>query len=203
MKYFIFSVTVFVLGVVLLATEPALKEPVQAGNKLCPVSGQAVNPDSSVEVRGRVFGLCCNGCAESLKKEPEKYLGNFRYEKDGVTFVTFEGLKKLISEKKAVVIDVLSEESFQKDHIESAVNIPLGKIENDAEKIIPDKSKTVVTYCSGYLCSASVSAAKKLKSLGYQDVLDYKGGLSEWQTFHTENSASEKKKTKCNSCCGG
>lgn len=49
---------------------------VEAGNKVCPVSGQKVGemgPAVKVERTGKVYNLCCTGCVEIFEKDPEKY----------------------------------------------------------------------------------------------------------------------------------
>ena len=45
-----------------------------AGNKICPVSGAAVG-DSKVtyEYKGKLYHLCCKDCVASFKKDPKKY----------------------------------------------------------------------------------------------------------------------------------
>lgn len=47
---------------------------VDAGNKLCPISGEPVSEGSFVEYQGKRYGLCCPGCAKEFLKDPEKYL---------------------------------------------------------------------------------------------------------------------------------
>lgn len=47
---------------------------VDAGNKMCPISGEEVTGKHFVEHGGKKYGLCCAGCAKKFKKNPEKYL---------------------------------------------------------------------------------------------------------------------------------
>jgi YHS domain-containing protein len=44
------------------------------GFETCPVMGDPVNKDVKYEVNGRVFYVCCPGCAEVVKKDPDLYL---------------------------------------------------------------------------------------------------------------------------------
>jgi YHS domain-containing protein len=47
------------------------------GNMICPVSGQSVKSMGKpyqVENNEKVYNLCCKGCAETFKKDPEKYI---------------------------------------------------------------------------------------------------------------------------------
>jgi len=45
-----------------------------AGNKLCPVSGDPVSGNDFVIYKGKRYGLCCPMCKASFLKEPEKYI---------------------------------------------------------------------------------------------------------------------------------
>jgi len=49
---------------------------VDAGNKVCPVSGDKVNADTkaTVEYNGTTYNLCCPMCVEPFRKDPEKYV---------------------------------------------------------------------------------------------------------------------------------
>ena len=44
------------------------------GIETCPVTGEAVNKNIKNEVSGRVFYVCCEGCADIVKKNPDLYL---------------------------------------------------------------------------------------------------------------------------------
>lgn len=44
------------------------------GIETCPVMGSPVNKNLKHEVNGRVFHVCCEGCAEVVKKDPDLYL---------------------------------------------------------------------------------------------------------------------------------
>jgi YHS domain-containing protein len=44
------------------------------GVETCPVTGEPVNKNLKNEVNGRAFYVCCEGCAEVVKKDPDLYL---------------------------------------------------------------------------------------------------------------------------------
>ncbi|HEU0173765.1 MAG TPA: hypothetical protein VFV58_05835 [Blastocatellia bacterium] len=44
------------------------------GINTCPVTGEAVNKNLKYEVNGRVFYVCCEGCADVVKKNPDLFL---------------------------------------------------------------------------------------------------------------------------------
>lgn len=47
----------------------------KVNNKICPVTGEAVDPANpvTVEHNGKVYNLCCGSCVDAFKKSPEKY----------------------------------------------------------------------------------------------------------------------------------
>ncbi len=91
-----------------------------------------------------------------------------------------EELKKKLDNKEAVLIEVLNEKAYKKEHIAGAINIPLKSIGTEAKKRF-NKEETMVVYCSDYDCTASPTAARKLDDLGFQEVYDYEGGKKEWK----------------------
>ncbi|HEV2665238.1 MAG TPA: hypothetical protein VG324_10015 [Blastocatellia bacterium] len=44
------------------------------GAETCPVTGEPVNKNTKYEVNGRVFYVCCEGCADVVKKNPDLFL---------------------------------------------------------------------------------------------------------------------------------
>jgi YHS domain-containing protein len=60
-------------------TTPATKDAAKFlgkgdGIETCPVTGEAISKDVSVEVGGRTVYACCPGCLDKIKKNPELYL---------------------------------------------------------------------------------------------------------------------------------
>jgi YHS domain-containing protein len=53
---------------------PAAAAPDAIAQKLCPVTGDPVNPNIYVDYKGRRIYFCCNMCPDTFKKDPEKYL---------------------------------------------------------------------------------------------------------------------------------
>lgn len=82
--------------------------------------------------------------------------------------------------EKFKLVDVLDKEHFEKEHIKGAISLPFKDIREKAAKIL-NKDETIVVYCASFDCPASTDAAKELLSLGYRDVLDYKGGLKDYK----------------------
>lgn len=98
-----------------------------------------------------------------------------------ITKISTKDLKEMMdSGKKFKLVDVLSGEHYEKEHIKGAISIPLDEIEKKAEKLL-EKNELIVTYCAGFKCLASTGAAEKLASMGYKNVSDYKGGLQDYK----------------------
>lgn len=70
----------------------------------------------------------------------------------------------------AILIDVRSEEEYKLSHLDQAINIPVGVIEEEIVNYVVDKSTPVILYCrSG---NRSSNAAQALLKLGYYKVYD-------------------------------
>ena len=84
------------------------------------------------------------------------------------------------SGKKFTLVDVLPKYNYFREHIKGAISLPLADIENGVTKGLA-KDDLIVTYCASLQCPASTTAAEKLISLGYKDVLDYKEGFKDYK----------------------
>lgn len=97
-----------------------------------------------------------------------------------MTSVDAEEAKALL-EEGAVVIDVLSPDSYRSRHLPGALNIPVDDpaFERRVRQAVP-KGKRVMVYCSSLDCEASSTAYQRLKRMGY-DVVEFAAGLSGWR----------------------
>lgn len=61
----------------------AAERVVDAGNKICPVSGEKIAPEGDVtyEYRGKMYHFCCAACIPEFKRDPEKYIAVVNKEK--------------------------------------------------------------------------------------------------------------------------
>ena len=94
--------------------------------------------------------------------------------------IKIDELKKKLDNDEVILIEVLDPGSYEKEHIRSAINIPLKEIGAEAKKRF-SKDDPIVVYCSDYECTASPAAAKKLENLGFTNVYHYGGGKKEWK----------------------
>ncbi|MDP3787129.1 MAG: rhodanese-like domain-containing protein [Candidatus Omnitrophota bacterium] len=131
------------------------------------------------------FAMCgiCGAGSESKgeAKSMFSHVANEALTKNGVREITYEQFMSIRnSGEEYTLFDVLSPDSYDKGHVEGAISFPLDTINKmTAEKRL-SKDNHIIVYCGSFQCAASTEAAKKLSGLGY-DVLDYKGGLKEWQ----------------------
>lgn len=90
-----------------------------------------------------------------------------------------------VQEPKLRLLDFNTEEVNKDARIPGSENISLDKLKEAAAHW--DKNTPIVTYCSGYDCSASHQAAKELSDMDFKDVSVYAGGTNEWAHLSKEN----------------
>lgn len=59
-----------------VATPVVTKKAQDAGNKICPISGEKIDEKmkETYEYEGKVYNFCCSSCIEDFKKDPQKYI---------------------------------------------------------------------------------------------------------------------------------
>lgn len=97
-----------------------------------------------------------------------------QYELDAMD--AYEALKR---GENIIVIDARITESYEKEHIEGAINIP-HRTMNEETTAHLDKNALYVTYCSGIGCNASTKGAFNLSKLGFK-VKELIGGIAWWK----------------------
>jgi len=97
--------------------------------------------------------------------------------------ITADDLKeKLESDDDFVLIDTLGDMSYQRAHLPEAVSISAKDDDfvANVEAAVADKSVTVIVYCASFSCDLSPKAAQNLVDAGFENVIDYEGGLKDW-----------------------
>lgn len=56
------------------SAKPAQEEETVKKQTTCPVMGGEINKDLYVDAKGKRIYVCCKGCIEAVKKNPEKYI---------------------------------------------------------------------------------------------------------------------------------
>ena len=67
---------------------------------------------------------------------------------------------------------------YDESHILGSINVPEYQINESFEKIVPNKNKEIVVYCSSGF--RSTSAYRRLRCLGYRNVWNLYGGLENY-----------------------
>ena len=86
--------------------------------------------------------------------------------------------RRLQSGEPVTVIDVRDPDEYRDGHIEAATNISRGFLEFRIAGAVTDPKTPVVLYCQTGL--RSVLAARQLKELGYENVINLQGGYAKW-----------------------
>lgn len=81
------------------------------------------------------------------------------------------------SDKKAIVLDVRTEEEYELSHIENSVLIPDYELAEKCGKMLPDKDAVILVCCR--TGARSRQSANLLTKLGYTKIYDF-GGLVDW-----------------------
>lgn len=101
--------------------------------------------------------------------------------KSGVKEISYDQFMMIRnSGEKYILLDVLDTDSYASGHIDGSLSLPVNTINQGTASAMLTKDVDIVVYCASFQCGASTAAATKLSGLGYK-VLDYKGGLKEWQ----------------------
>jgi rhodanese-related sulfurtransferase len=87
---------------------------------------------------------------------------------------------EMINHQQAVVVDVRPSADFHKGHIINAISIPSNGFASQLGTLNKHKGKPIIVSCrSG---AQSASACAQLRSAGFEQVYNLKGGLLAWQS---------------------
>ena len=93
--------------------------------------------------------------------------------------ISYMKAKELIINENAILLDVRTEDEYNENHINGAINLDVSKIDDSsASEIIDSLDKTVIVYCKSGV--RSKQAKDKLEELGYSNVYDL-GSISNWE----------------------
>lgn len=100
------------------------------------------------------------------------------------SFNKFENISPLIAVTKmnddnTAVVDVREQHEFIKSHIENALNIPLGKIDEQLNTLEKYKNRPLIVTCQ--TGARSVAACKTLSKAGFTQVFNMTGGMQSWE----------------------
>ena len=89
-------------------------------------------------------------------------------------------LEALVSAGSVTLVDALPQSYYDQQHLPGAINLVDSDVDGHAATLLPDRSATIVTYCSNPACGNSKAVARRLEKLGYTDVRTYPGGIQDW-----------------------
>ena len=119
--------------------------------------------------------------ATSLKE----MLGQARSEID---FIRPNELEQRLGENQVLVVDVREKPEFESAHLPGAIQVSRAFLEVKAdaehpgrEPALVDRSRPVVTYCTGGIGLRSIMSAQTLKRMGFEHVACLEGGLDAWR----------------------
>lgn len=98
----------------------------------------------------------------------------------GHKHISSEDAAKIIAtEKNIIILDVRTQEEYDRRHIPNAILLPIEEIKkgNFTEKL-PDKNQKILVYC--WTGRRSEDSAKILAENGYKNIYDF-GGLVTWE----------------------
>jgi len=106
--------------------------------------------------------------------------GKMRFEGDNMKVSELNSIIKegKLSERKALVLDVREGYEFKEGHIKGALNISLGEIEGNIEKI--KKYETAYVICHSGARSAMACRVIKNLCAGSVNPINVEGGMSAW-----------------------
>src|SRR5215471_2577901 len=96
----------------------------------------------------------------------------------GLKTISPNELQQLIRDKQVTILDVNSRQSWMKAHVPGALNMDPADYK-DCD-LPADKNSALVFYCSNPLCMKAPKAARRAKSMGYNNVQVMSAGIRGW-----------------------
>ena len=103
-------------------------------------------------------------------------------------------LSRLVNHEQAVIVDVRSQEEYDRGHITKAKNIPLDEIETKSKQLEKFKKRPLVIVCQ--TGNRAGKAANQLRKLEFDKLFHLTGGVVEWQKDNLPLEKSKVKKSK-------
>ena len=122
-----------------------------------------------------------------MKDQQSYYEQKLRYEVD-----SWDLNEAINRGEKVIALDTRSKESFEKEHIPGAINIPHRTMTSESTAHL-DKEVLYIAYCNGIGCNASTKGALNMVKLGFC-VKELTGGLDWWKRdgYQTQGQLASK-----------
>lgn len=115
-----------------------------------------------------LFSLSAFSCAEQEQSSSSAAFSD----------LSAEEAKAKIDEGGVILVDVRTQEEYDEKHIDGAILIPNETITDSQPEQLPDKDAEILVYCKSG--NRSSQAAAKLANMGYGNVYNILGGISDW-----------------------
>jgi rhodanese-related sulfurtransferase len=79
------------------------------------------------------------------------------------------------------LVEALPEKYYLDGHLPGALNLPHEASDQELRRKLPDPAAEIVVYCASRGCSNSSFLARRLESLGFQNVAVFEDGKDGWQ----------------------
>lgn len=94
--------------------------------------------------------------------------------------ITAEEIKNALDSKEnARILDVRTPEEYHDGHIYGSILLPVDKIKEKIENVLPNKDQKIYVHCRSGI--RSTKATKEMLKLGYSNVHNMQGGIMAWQ----------------------
>ena len=104
--------------------------------------------------------------------------------------ISYDELKPLLESKQVILIDTRPEETFQRDCIPGAINIPIGTSEVNLlaalDELRKREGKPVVTYCQNLHCGWAERIGSIISKRTTIPVRVYAEGMNGWHSKERE-----------------
>ena len=100
--------------------------------------------------------------------------------------ISTELLRRILTDKSAVVLDSRSRAEYDAGHIPGAINLDAPTKEQVGTVgglVGGDKTKALVLYCNGPYCQASRGLGERLVEAGFTNVSRYQLGIPIWRAL--------------------
>ena len=131
-------------------------------NKKCPVEGGDVDPDSTIQYKGKTIGFCCAGCDKDFEKDPAKFMAIID--------------KELAAEKKGGAAEKKDDaKKGEKKEAELNAKCPVSGDEVDKEITETYKGRTIAFCCNDCVKDFKKDPDKFVKKLDEEKAAKNKG----------------------------
>lgn len=90
--------------------------------------------------------------------------------------------RRIVLEKKRVVLDARISQDYEKGHLPGAISFPLADFDENLPEFLKKYSRStpILAYCSSIECMDSHTLAERLSQLKYTDIKVFSGGYRLW-----------------------